>query len=56
MKVKDLNTEGEEVEEQQPLVFEGTQVTITVEKIGVKDAKDGYVNPFCTVSVVGATD
>lgn len=41
----------EQVPDHESVAFSGTQVVLTVEKVGLKDAKEGYVNPFCTITV-----
>jgi len=51
--VKDLNDDGE-IQFVAPPAFSGTQISITIDKIGLKDAKDGYINSHFTVSVAEA--
>jgi len=53
--VKDLDMDGEVQETKPaPVEFSGTEISITIDKLGLKDAKDGYINSHFTVTVAEA--
>jgi len=53
--VKDISADGvAAMDAPTPVAFSGTQIAITVEKIGLKDAKENYMNPYCRITVAGA--
>lgn len=48
--IRDLNEDGH-VETKSAEVFTGTAIEITVEKLGLKDASQGYINSHFTITV-----
>lgn len=53
--VKDLDMDGEVTESKPEIVeFSGTAISITVDKLGLKDAQDGYINSHFTITVAEA--